>query len=155
MGKLISELKPGDTVYSLSIHNLVRTAMCVDNANNVLRSLGVIDYMTSEINVSEICELRLKSIDHIRNTISQVNNENLYILFYDKPFEGLYSQLHGNVSCYAIRNHGFNYKLYSTNKEDLIEKARNVLTALKVVQDEKHIKQKNALNNALLNIEKL
>jgi len=151
MGKLIEELKPGDTIYSLSIHDSMRTVTCVDNASKVFGSLGRIDYLSDEINASKLCELRLSSIEHVKN----VNDENLYILFYDEPFEGMYSRHHGNVSCDVIRGYGFNYKIYSTNKEDLIEEARNILTALKILQEDKHRKQKKAINDSLLNIEKL
>lgn len=133
MGKLIEELKPGDTIYSLSIHDSMRTVTCVDNASKVFGSLGRIDYLSDEINASKLCELRLSSIKY-------VNDENLYILFYDKPFEGMYSRHHGNVSCDVVHSFGFNYKIYSTNKEDLIEEARNILIALKILQEDKHRK---------------
>lgn len=148
MGKLIEELKPGDTIYTLSIYDSTRSMTCVDNASKVFVSLGRIDYLYDEINASNLCELRLSSIKH-------ANDENLYILFYDKPFEGMYSQHHGNVSCDVIRGYGFNYKIYSTNKEDLIEETRNILISLKILQEDKHRKQKKAINDSLLNIEKL
>jgi hypothetical protein len=151
MGKLIEELKPGDTIYTLYIHDSMRTVMCVDNASKVFGSLGRIDYLSDEINASSLCELKLSSIEHVKN----VNDENLYTLFYDKPFEGLHSHHHGNVSCDVVRGFGFNYKIYSTNKEELIEKARNILIALKILQEDKHRKQKKAINDSLLNIEKL
>lgn len=134
MAKIFNELKPGDTLYCLSIYTIysgVRKGNCTLAYKKLNKHFSLEEYPA----ISEIGEYKVQKLEETEDKYFGIpsNDKQNVVVYYYNGVHQTYQIFNKTTNTDVKNNLSNSYHIYSTSKEEIISKGREIIHALMAV----------------------